>query len=80
MVNVTVVFTSGTVVNLVAQEFDANLGTSRQLVNKYPYKDSGGQHSVIHLKPDDVAGVFVTPAGRLLPSEQTISYTVAQRK
>ena len=80
MVNVTVVFTSGTVVNLVAQEFEANLGSSRQLVNKYPYKDSEGQSSAIHLKPDDVAGVFVTPAGRLLASEQALSYTVAQRK
>jgi hypothetical protein len=80
MVNVTVVFTNGTVVNFVAREFDVDLGSSRQLLNKYPYEDSEGQRSAIHLKPEDVAGVFVTPAGRLLASEQALSYTVAQRK
>ena len=51
MKNVTVVFTSGTVVNFVAREFDVDLGSSRQLLNKYAYEDSEGQHSAIHLKP-----------------------------
>jgi hypothetical protein len=64
MVNVVVVFTNGNVVEFSAQEFDADLanteGTSS--VNKFAYKDAEGQDSAIHLKPDQVAGIFVTPS------------------
>jgi hypothetical protein len=61
MVNVAVVFTNGNVVEFAAQEFDVNLHAERDYVNKYPYKDAGGQDSTIHLQPAEVAGVFVTP-------------------
>ena len=59
---VTVVFTNGNIVEFTAQEFDADLGENRRSVNKYPYKDASGQDSAIHLTPDEVAGVFLTPA------------------
>ena len=63
MVNVTVVFTNGTIVSFPAQEFDADLINTQgsDLVSKFPYKDAEGDGSAIHLRPDDVAGLFVTP-------------------
>jgi hypothetical protein len=60
MVAVTVVFTNGNIVNFNAREFDVDLGTSRGILNKYAYKDDEGEDSTIHLKPAEVAGVFVT--------------------
>jgi len=60
MVNVTVVFRNGDVVNFAAQEFDADLRGGSNIVNKYAYKDAEGADSAIQLRPDDVAGVFVT--------------------
>ena len=61
MINVTVVFTNGNVIGFVAQEFNVNLASDRGSLNKYTYKDSGGNDSSIHLKPAEVAGVFTTP-------------------
>jgi hypothetical protein len=81
MVNVTVVFINGNVVNFVAQEFDADLRSGTGVVNKYPYKDAEGQDSAIHLKPSEVAGVFLTPTREARRGDdQTISYTVARRQ
>jgi hypothetical protein len=40
--NVTVVFINGNVVNFAAQQFDVNLGSGSQALNKYPYKDDEG--------------------------------------
>lgn len=62
MLHVTVVFTNGNVVNFAAQDFDANLYGELTYINKYPYKDAEGKDSAIHLRPNDVAGVFVTPS------------------
>jgi hypothetical protein len=63
MVNVTVVFTNGNIVSFPAEEFDADLINTHgeNLVNKFPYKDARGNGSAIHLRPDDVAGLFVAP-------------------
>jgi hypothetical protein len=63
MANVTVVFANGNVVNFAAQEFDADLIDTMGpgLVNRFPYKDADGKDSAIHLKPNAVVGVFVTP-------------------
>ncbi len=81
MVNVTVVFTNGNVVNLAAEEFDADLSSGGGgVVNKYPYKDAGGNDSAIHLRPDDVAGLFITPGGPLPSGDQAIAYSVAGKK
>jgi hypothetical protein len=64
MVNVVVVFTNGNVVEFSAQEFDADLANTEgpSSVNKFLYKDAEGKDSAIHLKPDEVAGIFVTPS------------------
>jgi hypothetical protein len=72
MVNVTVVFTNGTIVSFAGQEFDADLVNTygESAVKKFPYKDAKGQDSVIHLRLNGVAGVFVTPAPSLDPDEE----------
>jgi hypothetical protein len=71
MVNVTVVFTNGNVVEFAAQEFDADLADTlgASLVSKFPYKDAEGQDSAIHLKPDEVAGLFVTPSTEVIATK-----------
>ena len=76
MEDVTVVFTNGNIVNFAAQEFDVDLVEDRNLINKYPYKDAQGQDSLIHLKPNHVAGIFITrsPGG----DERAITYTVGR--
>jgi hypothetical protein len=72
MVNVTVVFTNGTLVSFAGQEFDADLVNTygESAVKKFPYKDAKGQDSAIQLRPKDVVGVFVTPAPSLDPDEE----------
>jgi hypothetical protein len=79
MVNVTVVFTNGSIVNFAAQEFDADLVSTygENSVKQFPYKDAKGQGSVIHLRLKDVSGVFVTSAPSLEPDEKPITYKVA---
>jgi len=59
MVNVTVVFTNGSIVNFAAQEFDADLVSTygENSVKQFPYKDAKGQGSVIHLRLKDVLGL-----------------------
>jgi hypothetical protein len=61
MADVTVVFVNGNVVRFAAQEFDADLRSGSGSTNKYPYKDSEGQDSAIHLRPNQVAGIFIAP-------------------
>jgi len=80
MVNVTVVFTNGNVVNLAAQEFDADLKSGGGVVNKYPYKDAEGKDAAIHLRPNDIAGLFVTPGGPLRSGDPAITYNLAGKK
>src|SRR5688500_6656433 len=64
-----------TVVHFTAQECEADLSQKVGYVNEYPYKDAQGHDSFIHLKPNQVAGVFITrPA---TSGEQVITYTVA---
>ena len=79
MVNVTVVFTNGSIVSFAAQEFDADLVNTygASFVKKFPYKDAKGQDSAIHLRLDDVAGVFVTSSPSLDPEEMQITYKAA---
>jgi hypothetical protein len=60
MQSVTVVFKNGAIAHFSAEEFDANFGEALNYVNKYPYKDAQGNESAIYLKPDVVAGVFLT--------------------
>jgi hypothetical protein len=60
MQTVTVVFKNGAIAHFSAEEFDANFGEALDYVNKYPYKDARGNESAIYLKPDVVAGVFLT--------------------
>jgi hypothetical protein len=60
MEDVTVVFNNGNIVSFVAQEFDVNLKEDGGSTNKYSYKDAQGQDSSIHLRPNQVAGVFRT--------------------
>jgi hypothetical protein len=71
MVNVTVVFTNGNVVEFAAQEFHADLVNTEgaNFVNQFPYKDAEGQDSAIHLKPDEVAGLFVTPSTEVIATK-----------
>ena len=59
MVNVTVVFTNGSIVSFAAQEFDADLVSTygENSVKKFPYKDAKDQGSVIHLRLKDVLGL-----------------------
>jgi hypothetical protein len=80
MVNVTVVFTNGTIVSFAAQEFDADLVNTygESSVKKFPYKDAKGQDSAIQLRPKDVMGVFLTPTPSVDPDEEMpITYKVA---
>ena len=60
MVNVTVVFTNGNVVDFAAEEFEVNLAANPARVATYPYKDARGNDSAIYLRANDVAGVFLT--------------------
>jgi hypothetical protein len=60
MEDITVVFNNGNIVSFVAQEFDVNLKEDGGSTNKYSYKDAQGQDSSIHLRPNQVAGVFRT--------------------
>ena len=73
MVNVTVVFTNGNVVQFAAQEFDVEFKSGVGIANKYPYKDVEGNDSAIHLRPNDVAGLFVTPGFELERGQSAIS-------
>jgi hypothetical protein len=82
MVNVVVTFTNGNVVEFVAQEFKANLlntGGASSVI-KFPYKDAKGNDSAIHLRPNDVSGLFVTPRDELRSGEAGIRYSVAGLK
>jgi hypothetical protein len=79
MVDVTVVFRNGDVVNFAAQEFDPDLSGARNIVNKYPYKDARGTDSAIHLRPNEVAGVFVTPGPERREDDSLISVQVPPR-
>jgi hypothetical protein len=76
MEDVTVVFLSGNIVSFVAQEFDVNLKEDSGSTNEYPYKDAQGQDSSIHLRPNQVAGVFRTRSSG--GSESSIHYSVAR--
>jgi hypothetical protein len=82
MVNVVVVFTNGNVVEFAAQEFKVSLlntgGASS--VHEFPYKDARGDDSAVHLRPDDVSGLFVTPGGPLRSGDHAIRYSVAGLK
>jgi hypothetical protein len=81
MVNVVVVFTNGNVVEFAAQELDVNLlntGGASSVI-KFPYKDAKGNDSAIHLRPNDVSGLFVTPGGPLRSGDHAIRYSVASR-
>jgi len=75
MQHVTVAFKNGNMVTFDAEEFDANFTEHGSILNKYPYKDGQGQDSFIHLKPNEVAGVFLTKAARI--SNSPIEYTVS---
>ena len=76
MLYVVVVFTNGNVVTFAAKQFDADLKSGLDYVNKYPYKDAEGNDSAIHLRPNDVAGLFVTPGLELERDEPAISTKV----
>jgi hypothetical protein len=60
MEDVTVVFNNGNIVSFVAQEFDVDLKGDGGHTNEYPYKDAQDRDSSIHLRPNQVAGVFRT--------------------
>jgi hypothetical protein len=79
MEDVTVVFTNGNVVQFAAQKFKVSLRNtgSASSVQEFPYKDAEGNDSAIHLKPDDVSGLFVTPGGPRRSDDPAIGYTVA---
>ncbi len=77
MVTVTVVFVNGQALTFQAQEFDADLRHSKTDEPNYeviplPYKDAAGGDSHIHLKPTEVAGIFVTKAEPGSPSSRSI--------
>jgi hypothetical protein len=74
MESVTVVFTNGNVVQFHTQEFDADLTVNPSRVNKYPYKNASRQDSSIYLKPNNVAGLFLTTSPAR--GERAIAYTV----
>jgi hypothetical protein len=76
MLYVVVVFTNGNVVTFAAKESDADLRSGVGIINKYPYKDAEGNDSAIHLRPNDVAGLFVTPGLELEREESAISTKV----
>jgi hypothetical protein len=71
MVNVTVVFTNGSIVSFAAQEFDADLmiTSGESSVKMFPYKYAKGQDLLIYLRHNDVLRVFVTSAPSLNPEE-----------
>jgi hypothetical protein len=82
MVNVVVTFTNGNVVEFVAQEFKANLlntGGASSVI-EFPYKDAKGNDSAIHLRPNDVSGLFITPRDEFRSGEPAIRYSVAGLK
>jgi hypothetical protein len=62
MDSVTVVFGNGSVVQFYAQEFDVNLASDYQTVNRYPYKDAQGHDSAIFLRPNAIAGIVLSKA------------------
>ena len=68
-------FTNGNIVSFGAQEFDADLThtVGPAHISKFPYKDTEGQDSFIHLKPNDVAGLFITS------DENAITYSLAHQ-
>jgi hypothetical protein len=76
MLYVVVVFTNGNVVTFAAKQFDTDLRSDVGIINKYPYKDAEGNDSAIHLRPNDVAGLFVTPGLELERDEAAISTKV----
>jgi hypothetical protein len=76
MEDVTVVFLNGNIVSFVAQEFDVDLKEDSGSTNKYSYKDAQGQDSSIHLRPNQVAGVFCTRSSG--GGEPSIHYSVAR--
>jgi hypothetical protein len=78
MEDVTVVFTNGNVVQFRAEEFDANLVDTLGpgLVTKFPYKDAEGNDSAVHLMPNEVAGIFITPS-RGTRRDESIKYSVS---
>jgi hypothetical protein len=82
MVNVVVTFTNGNVVEFVAQEFKANLLNTggASAVIEFPYKDAKGNDSAIHLRPNDVSGLFITPRDEFRSGEPAIRYSVAGLK
>jgi len=82
MVNVVVTFTNGNVVEFVAQEFKANLlntGGASSVI-EFPYKDAKGNDSAVHLRPNDVSGLFITPRDEFRSGEPAIRYSVAGLK
>jgi hypothetical protein len=76
MEDVTVVFVNGNIVTFVAQEFSVNLKEDSGSTNEYSYKDAQGQDSSIHLRPNQVAGVFRTRSSG--GGESSIHYSVAR--
>ena len=82
MIRVTVVFTNGNVVGFAAEEFNVDLYNTAGpgYVGKFTYKDHEGNNSAIHLKPDDVAGIFITPTSPPEPGEPPIKFAVASGK
>jgi hypothetical protein len=82
MLSVVVTFTNGNVVEFAAQEFRVDLlntGGASSVI-EFPYKDSKGNDSAIHLRPNDVSGLFVTPRDELRSGEAGIRYSVAGLK
>lgn len=80
MIHVTVALTNGNIVGFDAEEFNVNLANSASgVANKFTYKDHQGNDSAVHLKPEEVAGIFVTPSEGAGGS-QAIWYAVAGRR
>jgi hypothetical protein len=67
------------IVSFAAQEFDAGLVNTYgdSSTKKFPNKDANGQDSAMRLRPNDVAGVFVTSSTSVDPEEMPITYKVA---
>jgi hypothetical protein len=65
------VFTNGAIVSFATRGFAADLVTTygESSVKKFPYEYATGQDSVIHMRLNDVAGVFVTSCPSLDPEE-----------